>query len=89
MKEGWEDSPKFAGYRATYNSLSVQMKNKKNMQRNYFFEVMKMQIIKHNKRYLTGNALLRSVFGELQTGIVLAKLIEGIVPSATDLPTFE
>ena len=65
------------------------MKNKKDMQRIYFFELMKMQIIKHNKRYFTGNALLRSVSGELKTGIVFAKLIEGIVPSATDLPTFE
>ena len=48
-----------------------------------------MKIIKNNKRYLTGNALLRSVFGEIKSDFVFAKFIEGIVPSATDLLKFE
>ena len=89
MKEGWEVNPKFAAYRTTYNSLSVQMKNKKDMQRIFIFCGDGIQIMQNNKRYLVGNVLLRYVFGELKIGIMFAKLIEGIVPCANDLSTFE
>ena len=48
-----------------------------------------MQIVKYDKRYLKGRALLRYVFCELPTGVLFSKLIERLVPSAGDLVTFE
>ena len=57
------------------------MKKKKYLQRKYFFSLMRAQIIKHNKRYLKGIALLRSSFGEQPTGSIVAKLIEEVTPT--------
>ena len=50
---------------------------------------MSMQISKHNKRYIEGMALMRSIFGEKRSGLVIAKFIENLVPTAEDLEPYE
>ena len=44
MKDEWKDRTEFGPYRTEYNKLSAEVKEKKNDQRDYFFELMSMQI---------------------------------------------
>ena len=46
---------------------------------------MRLQIRKHNGRYLKGISILRSVFDEQQTGVLFGKLIKGQDPSQNEL----
>ena len=58
--------------------LPVSIKEKKDLQRNEFFDTMKDQIIKHNRRYLKGMEFLISIFAEQKTGSIIGKFIRGI-----------
>ena len=47
MQKDWKEIDEFAAYQCSYNVLSPETKNKKDMQRNYFFGLMRLQIHKH------------------------------------------
>ncbi len=42
-----------------------------------FLKKMRLQIIKHNKRYILTRSIIRSVFGEWQTGQAVAQVLKG------------
>ena len=88
MQNDWKEINTFAAYQSSYNVLSPETRKKKDMQRNYFFELMQLQIRKHNGHYLRGTLLLRSVFGEQQTGVLFAKLIEVQDPTLDQLELY-
>ena len=53
-----------------------------------FFAVMRLQIHKHNNRYLKGVGLVRSIFGETKTGVIIAKFIANKVPTSVELEEY-
>ena len=81
MEGTWKVIPVFEAYQSMYNKLLTAIKTREDFQRQYSFPLMRAQIIKHNKRYLKGIALLRSSFGEQPTGSIVAKLIEEVTPT--------
>jgi hypothetical protein len=42
-----------------------------------FLKKMRLQIIKHNKRYVLTRSIVRSVFAEWQTGQAVAQVLKG------------
>ena len=88
MQNTWKESDVFAAYRGSYEVLSTETRRKKDMQREYFFELMRMQIRKHNGRYLKGISIIRAVFGEQSTGVIFARLLEGEEPTPTEVQQF-
>ena len=54
----WKEAEAFAAYGCSYDVLSTDTKKKKDVQRNYFFELMWLQIRKHNGHYLKGILIL-------------------------------
>ena len=89
MENNWKACHKWKPYRAVYNKMSLVLQKKKDEQRNYYFQMMRMNIHKHNKRYLTDIPLIRAILGEKETGIITAKFIEGIVPTDSELQEYE
>ena len=59
MQNTWKEIDAFAAYRCLYDILSTDTNKQKDMQRNYFFELMQLQIRKHNGCYLKGISILR------------------------------
>ena len=58
------------------------------MQREYFFELMRMQIRKHNGRYLKGISNIRAVVGDQITGVIFARLVGGKDLTPTEVQQF-
>ena len=85
MQNTWKKTDAFAAYRCSYDVLSSDTKKYKDMQRNHFFELMRLQIRKHNGCYLKRISILRSVFGEQQTDVLLGKLIKEQDPFQNEL----
>ena len=76
MENTWKESDAFATYRGSYEVLSPKTRKKIDMQRNYFFELMRMQIQKHNGCYLRRISIIRTVFGDQSTRVIFARLLE-------------
>ena len=85
MENNWSQNIQFTGYREECGKLSPETTIKKEAQRRSFFKLMRNQIVKHNKRYVKGVALIRSIFAEAPLGKLVAQLLTGMVPSADDL----
>ena len=89
METTWDESPKFKSYAECIHGMTDNMTAKKRRQRLFYCQIMREQIAKHNKRCLSGIAILIALFGESELAIVLAKFIRGIEPANTDLEPFQ
>ena len=85
MESTWNDSPKFHAYAEIVNGMNENMNTKKERQRRFYFQIMREQIKKHNKRSLSGSEILIALFGERELAIVVAKFVKGIEPADMDL----
>ena len=89
MEENWHESPLFKVYRDIYDEYTPELKLKKDEQQKCYFEILRAQVMKHNKRYLTRIHLIIGMFGERITGNIIVKHIHGQVPSELELEVYE
>ena len=69
--------------------MNDNMTAKKGRQQIFYCQIMREQITKHNKRSLSGSAILIALSGERELAVVIAKFIQRIEPANADLEPFQ
>ena len=86
MEHSWKSNEKFAVYREEYNKLNPIMQAKKDKQRSLYFDIMRKQIHKHNRRFLLNRTnFIRSIFSEMEIGVLAIRIITKTPPSSAEL----